>query len=44
MGILKYTYANKKKATQFTGFVKNKYRHDKFIYLESHILHDCNLY
>ena len=42
-----YTHANKKKATQFTSFVENKYRHEHVmiinLYIVSHILYDCHL-
>ena len=43
-----YTHANKKKATQFTGFFENKYRHEhvKIInsYSVSHIVYYRHIY
>ena len=43
-----YTHVNRKKATQFTCFVENKYRHEHVmitkVYIVSHILYNRHLY
>ena len=43
-----YTHANKKKATQLTSSVENKYKHEHVmitkLYIVSHILYDRHLY
>ena len=45
---MKYTHANKKKATPIHRFVENKYRHEHVmiinLYIVSHILYDRQLY
>ena len=42
-GRIYYTHANKKKATQFTGFVENKYRHEHVKIINSYSVLLCML-